>query len=134
MWNAKPPAGTPAFVTEVPSDTAAMLKEIAETHLVQLDRNAEAYGAGASHFDMTVQGTAYKRLPVSRYRVWCLEMLREAFAALTAEEQKCVRALLPHAPAEILWRDAIPAKSGYDEAREAPFNKAINVYGTGIPR
>jgi glutathione S-transferase len=134
LWNAKPPPGAPGFVADVPADAASMLKEIAETHLVQLNHNAEAYGGGASHFNMTVQGTAYTRLPVSRYRVWCLEMLRDAYAKLAAAEQQRVRALLPYPSADVLWRDTIPAKSGYDEARQAPFNKAINVYGTGVPR
>jgi glutathione S-transferase len=133
MWNARV-TGEPAFVAEVPAEAAGMLKEVAETHLVQLAVNAEAYAQRLSHFDMTVQGAHYKRLPVSRYRVWCLEVLREAFAALEPGEQKQVHALLPYPPAEVLWRETIPATSGYDEAKEAPFNKAINVYGDGVPR
>jgi glutathione S-transferase len=133
VWNARAGAGAPAFVAEVPADAAGMLKEIAETHLVQLAANAGAFAKGLTHFDMTVQGTQYKRLPVSRYRVWCLEMLREAFAALSPGEQQRVRAHLPYPPAEILWRETAPATSDYDKERRAPFNMAINVYGDGVP-
>ncbi len=133
VWNARAAAGAPAFVAEVPADAAGMLKEIAETHLVQLATNAAAFAKGLTHFDMTVQGAQYKRLPVSRYRVWCLEMMREAFAALSPGEQQRVRAHLPYPPAEILWRETAPATSGYDKERQAPFNMAINVYGDGVP-
>ena len=82
---------------------------------------------------MVVQGCAYQNLPVSRYRVHCLEMLRERFAGLDDHAQNTVKSLLPSEPAAILWRDAAPAKSGYDERREAPFNKAINVFKDGVP-
>lgn len=134
VWNARAAAGTPAFLSEVPADAAGMLKEIAETHLVQLAANADAFAKGLSHFDMTVQGAPYRRLPVSRYRVWCLEMLRESFSALSSDDQKRVRACLASPPAEILWRETSPAKSDYDSERQAPFNKSINVYGDGVPR
>ncbi|MBW2414439.1 MAG: glutathione S-transferase [Deltaproteobacteria bacterium] len=134
VWNASHTAGEPSFVDDFPADGAGMLKEIAETHLVQLAANAEAHGRDLRHFEMNVQGTQYRRLPVSVYRVYCLERLREAFGTLSAEQQKDVRALLPGQEAEILWQESIPAHSGYDEAREAPFNKAINVYGDGVPK
>ena len=48
--------------------------------------------------------------------------------------QARVRALLLLPQAEILWSPSIPASSGYDEERLAPFNKAIIVYATVVPR
>ncbi len=134
VWNARATAGEPTFVSEVPDVAAPMLKEIAETHLVQLAENAAAYGNQQKHFEMTVQGCSYKNLPVSRYRVHCLEQLREAFDALSDGAQSKVKSLLPYPEAELLWQAAPIAKSEYDEAREAPFNKAINVYGNGVPQ
>ena len=134
VWNASHTTGEPSFVDNFPVDGVGMLKEIAETHLVQLSVNAQAYGRDVQHFEMNVQGTQYIRLPVSRYRVYCLERLREAFDILSADAQGNVKALLPYPEAEILWQASIPSTSGYDEAREAPFNKAINVYGDGVPR
>lgn len=115
-------------------DAEPLLKEIAETHLVQLTHNAEAYGSEQSHFEMTVQGCHYRSLPVSRYRVWCLEKLREAYADLSGAGQDAVQRLLPYPTASILWQPEAPAKSRYDEERLAPFNKAINVYGDGVPK
>ena len=83
---------------------------------------------------MKVQGCECVNLPVSRYRVACLERLREAHAELDEAQQKTVRALLPHPGAAVLWDPTFSTRSGYDEERRAPFNKAINVYGTGVPR
>jgi hypothetical protein len=60
--------------------------------------------------------------------VYCLEILRERFASFDASAQSRVKSLLPFEPAAILWQDNLQASSGYDEARQAPFNKAINVF------
>lgn len=134
VWNAKPPASGPCFVETIPKDTAPMLKEVSETHLHQLAVNAEAFGRGARRFQMRVQGCEYVKLPVSRYRVACLERLRAAHAALTESDRAVVQALLPYPEAGILWDPAFQTRSGYDEEGEAPFNRAINVYGRGVPR
>lgn len=131
MWRTERCEGT-GLLDEVPQDASDLLKEVCETHLVQLAANAEAYGRDASHFAMTVQGCDYEQLPVSRYRVWCLEQLREGFAALSPDEQAKVRSLLPHSPAEILWSGEVPS-SGYNADNHLPFGEAINVYGKGTP-
>jgi len=134
MWNAKPPAGAPHFLDAAPEDAAPMLKEACETHLVQLAANAAAFERGAHHFAMQVQGCSYANLPVSRYRVACLEKLRGAFAALAEPDRARVRSLLPAPEAHILWDPSFQTRSRYDEAGEAPFNRAINVYGDGVPK
>ena len=134
VWKARARAGEPNFVKEIPPDSAPMLREVCETHLEQLRVNVLTYAEGRKRFSMTLQGCRYSKLPVSRYRVACLERLREAFAELDETAQARVRALLLLPQAEILWSPSIPASSGYDEERLAPFNKAINVYATGVPR
>jgi glutathione S-transferase len=134
VWNAKPPASGPRFVDAIPEDTAPMLKEVSETHLQQLAANAEAFARGARRFGMCVQGCEYVNLPVSRYRVACLERLRAAHAELSEADRAAVQTLLPHPKAAILWDPSFRARSGYDEEGEAPFNRAINVYGNGVPR
>jgi glutathione S-transferase len=134
VWNARSPEAGPNFVKEISADTGPMLQEVCETHLEQLAANAVAFAAGPKRFSMTIQNCDYVKMPVSRYRVACLERLREAFAGLSDQDQSTVRTLLPHPQAEILWSPAIAAFSGYDEARRAPFGKAINVYANGYPR
>ena len=132
MWNVQMDT-KPKFIGAIPDDTTPMLKEICETHLEQLTANAAAFGADKKRFEMTAQGCRYTDLPVSRYRVWCLEQLRANFAALSPQEQETVKALLPHDQAAILWAAEIPAVSDYDKGGQLPFGKAINVYTGGIP-
>ncbi len=132
VWNAKGGEQDPKFIEAIPADTAPMLKEVCETHLQQMISNAEAFKNNARHFAMTVQGCEYVKMPVSRYRVACLERLREIYSNLNEEQQKAIQTLLPHPQASILWDTGFNTRSGYDEERQAPFNKAINVYGTGV--
>lgn len=134
MWNAKQLSGAGGFLSAIPNDLTLMLKEVCETHLVQLTDNAKAWDQKQDKFSMTVQGCRYKQLPVSRYRVYCLEILRERFAALDASEQSKIKSMLPFEPATILWQDNLEVSSGYDEARQAPFNKAINVFKGAVPQ
>jgi len=121
------------FVSEILGDTKPLLQEICETHLVQLTENASAYAKGQTSYNMSVQGCNYTRITVSRYRVYCLEKLREGFASLTPAEQSTVRGLLPHGQADILWQQSLTAASEYDPDGRLPFGQAINVYGTGTP-
>lgn len=132
MWNVRA-TNEPQFLDTMPEESAALLKEACETHLVQLAENARAYGAGASKFAMTVQGCDYINMPVSRYRVWCLEQLRECFASLNLADQDEVKAILPYTGADILWADKGVAASNYDTERRLPYGKAINVYSEGTP-
>lgn len=129
MWNAKDLTNTPSFVSTVPDDIGPMLKEIAQTHLVQLRENAAAFDLKQRHFEMKVQGCHYIKLPVSQYRVYCLERLREAFEELSSDDQFAVKALLTEPEYQLIWTDTVTAHSGFDEAREAPFCKGINVLG-----
>jgi glutathione S-transferase len=133
MWNARQQSVNGDFLSAISDDLAPMLEEVCETHLVQLTDNAKAWHQSRDKFSMTVQGCHYQQLPVSRYRVYCLEMLRERFSALDENAQNAVKSLLPFEPAAILWRDDVQAKSGYDEGRQAPFNNAINVFEGGVP-
>ena len=133
VWNASSQSDEGTLLDAVPDDLAPMLQEICETHLAQLSANAIAYHQGQDKFSMTVQGCQYHNLPLSRYRVHCLEMLRQQFSALNNAEQDAVKALLPFHDAALIWTDDVKAKSDYDEAGEAPFNKSINVFADGVP-
>ncbi len=128
VWNAHATTQETSLLGAIPDDTGLMLKEIAETHMVQLRENAIAHENSQSHFEMTAQNCRYKKLPVSRYRVYCLERLREQFNELSSEHQDKVKALLPHPEYTLIWNDEVTANSGYDVERQAPFNMAINVF------
>jgi glutathione S-transferase len=92
-----------------------------------------ANGRGDKHFDMVIQDCQYRNVPTSRYRVWCLEKLRCAWAALGPDAQKLVRAHLRSPMANVLWDATEIVPSNYDVENRAPFNRAINVYGSGVP-
>lgn len=132
MWRAQD-RDVPQFLPEAPGDAAFLLKEICETHLVQLAANAEAFANRQERFDMTVQGCDYRGIAVSRYRLWCLEELRRRFAALAHAQQGSVKALLPFEQAEILWADALSARSDFNRDNHLPFGSAINVFNGGLP-
>ncbi len=140
VWNARPPRNGVSFVESVPEDATPLLAEICETHLVQLGANAEAWARASTkkrpprRFEMEIQGCHYRNMPVSRYRVACLEKLRQAFSGLGEEEQGQVRSLLDRPGAEILWGADLAVGSGFDEEGLAPFGQAINVYDKGFPR
>ena len=134
MWNAKALTTAPSWSASALEDAGPMLQEICETHLVQLARNARAFADDARRFDVEIQDCPYRDLPVSRYRVWCLEELRKRFSTLDDDAKGRVRSRLPHPTAEILWIQEFSSRSEYDEDSEAPFNRAINVYADGVPR
>lgn len=133
MWTVKPADGGPSLITAIDPCLASFLTETCETNLAQHRQNAEAFGRGDRRFDLTVQGVVYEKVPVSRYRVWCLEQLRLAWAALAPDIQAALQARLTAPAAAILWDTAPIKPSGYDTSRTAPFNKAINVFGRGVP-
>lgn len=133
MWNARPGDGDPQLIDGVDAPLGAFLTEICETHLDQLRQNARAFGEGRTRYSQVIQGCAYENLPVSRYRVWCLEVLCRQWTALDAAVQARLQAVLDTPAAKVLWDGTAFAPSGYDTEQAAPFNRAINVFGKGVP-
>jgi len=134
MWNTRATGAAPQILSNVDAPLASLLVEACETHLVQLRENALAHGRGQTRHDQVIQGCQYRQVPTSRYRVWCLEELRREWRELDESDRQELRRLLPEREAAVLWDESPPAASGYDPERRAPFNRAINVFGTGVPR
>jgi len=133
MWEASPDPEDAALIPSIDAPLSDLVREACETHMIQLRDNAKGFAAGASHFETTIQGCHYTHLPVSRYRVWCLEELRREWSALDDDARETVRPHLTDEAASLLSDPEPIARSDYDVAREAPFNRAINVYGDGVP-
>lgn len=133
MWEASPDPADAALIPSIDAPLSALVREACETHMIQLRDNAKGFAAGDSHFETTIQGCHYAELPVSRYRVWCLEELRREWSMLTDAAREIARSHLTDEAASLLSDPEPIAHSDYDTAREAPFNRAINVYGDGIP-
>ncbi|MEL6541334.1 MAG: glutathione S-transferase family protein [Pseudomonadota bacterium] len=132
MWAAKQVPSN-GFLTSVPADSSALLREVCECHLGQLAANAKAYAAKQSRFDMVIQGTPYRSIATSQYRVWCLEELRRRYGELDGVSQEKVKTVLPFEHADLLWTDTIPAASGFNVDRHLPFGQALNVFEGGLP-
>ena len=133
MWNLDPQRTKPQLISKPDAALIALLTEICETHLFQLRQNALAYDGKRKRYSQSIQGCDYINIPNSRYRVWCLEEQRREWADLPAKTQKTLKASLHTSNAAILWEDFAFMPSEYDPERQAPFNKAINVFGAGVP-
>jgi len=133
LWNARGSRLCGAWLDGVPTDLEPLLEEIGETHLCSLAANARAWRGGRKRHDPEIQGTAYRDVPVSRYRVWCLEQLQAAFQALDGSEAQAVERLLQeHRCWEPLW-EVRDARSQYDPSGRAPFGVGLAVYEVPAP-
>jgi len=128
LWNAKASRIEGENAPGIPDDILPLLTEIGETHLQNLSANAQGWSRGDRHFDVILQGTQYTEIPVSRYRVWCLETLQERFGRLDENARDRLHGLLASQGClEPLFTTPNPA-SGYDPDRNAPFGVSIPVY------
>lgn len=128
MWNAKcSQLDDGALVIGVPDDLEPLLTEIGETHIEYLSANATAWQRGDARFDVAIQGVSYRRVPASRYRVWCLEQLRKEFSDLPETHAPEARDLLEKNRCwDPLWRPEELA-SGHDPDGQAPFTEGLEV-------
>ena len=105
LWNARGSRLNGDLVDGVPDDLGPFLRDMGEAYLPYLCSNAEAFLAGESRHDAEIQGIRYRSLPVSQYRVWCLERLRAHYEALPEGPRAEARTLLEaHDGWEPLWR------------------------------
>jgi glutathione S-transferase len=121
LWNARASSARGELVSGIPDDWDPILYEMGSAYLPYLCANAESWKAGRRRHDARIQGVLYRELPVSRYRVWCLERLRAHYEALPESPKSEARALLEARGCwEPLWRVETP-DSRYDPKGEVPF-------------
>lgn len=70
------------------------LREIVESYWPFLVRNAEAWRGGQSRVDHAARGVTYRRLRVTHYRVYCLEVLQREYANLPQSAREFVDEIL----------------------------------------
>jgi glutathione S-transferase len=121
LWNARGSEMRGGLLAGIPDDWSPILREIGDAYLPYLNANAEAWHAGQARFDATIQGVPYRRMPVSQYRVWCLEQLRAHYAALPDGPRAAARTLLEaHGCQAPLFRlEALDSR--YDPDGRVPF-------------
>ena len=128
VWNASASRTRGELLPGVPTDWGPLLDDAGGAYLPYLCANAEAWKAQRRRFDVVIQGTPYERVPTSRYRVWCLERLRQHAEALPDAAGRDARALLErHGGWEPLWRVDNP-NSGHDPEGRAPFARGLKVF------
>ena len=132
MWNTRATRRATQWIPAIDAPLAELLREICETHLVQLRENAVAIAAGRQRFALEVQGVCYADLPTSRYRVWCLETLRREWAALGDHAREGLKPVLFGPGASVLWDSTTPLGSGHDPEGRAPFDRALNVFDRDV--
>lgn len=121
LWNARASTASGELVSGVPQDWGPLLDDIGEAYLPYLCANAEGFASGRTRHDATIQGVRYRKLPVSQYRVWCLERLRAHFEALPGGTRAQARALLErHGCWKPLWQ-VENLDSRHDPDGQVPF-------------
>lgn len=96
LWNERAD-GAGQWVQEVPNDLAPCLKDAGEAYLPYLNDNARAWQNGLERFDHLTQGIQYRRIPVSQYRVWCLEELQRKARRVVDDDHERLKSLLEEA-------------------------------------
>jgi len=128
LWNARASRLSGAQVQGIPGDMLPLLQEIGDTHLQNLVANTQAWHRGDRLYDVTIQDTPYRDLPVSQYRSWCLEQLQNRFRALPADARDSLQPVLEQQRCwQPLWEITEPG-SNYDPERRAPFGIGLKVY------
>jgi hypothetical protein len=105
LWNSQLESHTGSLLQGVPGDWGPILDEIGTHYLPYLCANIDAVAAGHERFDTVVGGVKYRRARWSKYRVWCLKILRAHFDSLNSADRDIAQALLEkHGCWEPLWR------------------------------
>lgn len=105
LWNTRLSDCTGQLVDGIPDDLGPLLDSIGAAYLPYLCANVDAVAAGNERFDAEIDGVLYRGARYSRYRVWCLQELRDHYEALPDTAQQSARSLLErHGCWEPLWR------------------------------
>ena len=126
LWNCRQVDGD--WAAAWPDDLEPLLREIGETHLQYLAGNARAYADEKHRFDVNVQGCEYASVPVSRYRVWCVEELQRHLGELPEHQAEPVRQVLADTGCLELLEQPVVKSADYNTERTAPFDQGLAVY------
>ena len=129
LWNTRLPECSGHWVQGIPEDLGPLLDDIGAAYLPYLCANADSVGAGQKRFDAEVDGSLFTGARYSRYRVWCLQELRDHYQGLPYEAQEMARKLLEkHSCWEPLWRnERLPLLP--DQERGLPFRGDTKMVG-----
>jgi glutathione S-transferase len=105
LWNTRLCNHSGSSLQGAPENWGEILDEIGGQYLPYLCANVDAVAAGQRRFDTEIGGVKYRGARWSRYRVWCLQQLRDHYHALSEPDRKTAEDLLrKHGCWEPLWR------------------------------
>jgi len=128
LWNARGEVAANAHLDGVPGDWGPLLDEAGRGHLPWLVQNARAHAAGRRRFDARIDSVVYENVPVSTYRVWCLERLQARLAELPPAEREVVHRLLERHGCRESLEHVVERPSGHDPDARAPFGAGLAVF------
>lgn len=121
LWNARASSTQGQELSELPDDLDSMLVDIGDAYLPYLNANALAWRSGLERFDPVIQGIQYRSVPVSQYRVWCLEQLQLRAREVPEEQQEQLKRMLESRGCWSSLFELDEPMSHYDEGGDAPF-------------
>ncbi len=135
LWNTRLDTVQGELQAGIPSGVTALLEHMGRGYLPYLSANVEAVRVGSKRFTVEIDGIRYEGARYSRYRVWCLQQLRDHFEALPADATADAEALLTSTGCwEPLWRDQdLPLLEGQEQG--LPFRadtKMVGVHETHL--
>ena len=98
-----------------------MLDDIGSGYLPYLNANALAWQQGLERFDPVMQGVQYRAVPVSQYRVWCLEQLQQRAREVPTAHQEQLKEILTARGCWSALFELAELDSRYDEGNQVPF-------------
>ncbi len=121
LWNTRASTTPDSEMSELPEDMDSLLADIGGGYLPYLNANARAWQQGQDQFAPVIQGVQYPAMPVSQYRVWCLEQLQRRAREVPASLQRKLKETLSARGCwSALFAVSEPA-SRYDEGDHVPF-------------
>jgi glutathione S-transferase len=129
LWNTKLESDNSSYVDGIPEDLGPLLDEIGNSYLPYLCANVDAVAAGKKRFDTEIGGVKYVGARYSRYRVWCLQNIRDSYNDLPEPVKSEAKELLElHNCWEPLWRhQQLPLLDGQEEG--LPFKGDTKMVG-----
>ncbi len=104
LWNTRIRNCEVHWDTGIPDDLGPLFDDIGSTYLPYLRANSRAVASGSDRFDVEVGGVSYLGARHSRYRIWCLQELRNKFEMLPEESKQTLKEFLQrHDCWESLW-------------------------------
>ncbi len=121
LWNARGGELPDELASGIPDDLHDFFRDASKTYLPYLNANARAWQQRADVLDFDIEGIRYRNVPVSQYRVWCLEELQRHFHELPADVQRTAQALMEETGAWAPFTEIEEPRSAYNLDGRVPF-------------